>query len=130
MCHRIPIPTREPVVIPPRRKLSKKQRAAVFARTDGACYLCGEKILSGVPWDAEHPIPREIKAEDFDELLPAHKETCHRAKTSKQDAPTIAKTRRQAKKLGPEAELRKPSTMRSRPFPKGPTRKIQSRGFR
>lgn len=78
---------------PPRPRVSTKQRAEIFASTNGHCYLCGGKIQVGEAWDADHPLARELGGtDDYRELRPAHKK-CHVAKTAT-DVRTIAKSNR------------------------------------
>lgn len=88
--------TGERVIIPPRRKLSAKQRLQVLLNGNGRCYLCSEKILDG-DWEAEHPIPRELTGNDeIEHLRPAHVE-CHKPKTHGEDRPRIRKAKNQEK---------------------------------
>lgn len=82
-----------------RRHMNTTRRAKIFKAADGVCHICGEKIDgTRERWDADHVIPLEISGDDSDDnLRPAH-ERCHRAKTSKEDVPTIAKCKRVAAK--------------------------------
>lgn len=55
------------------------------------CHICGGRIDPvREPWEAEHVIPHAFGGEA---LKPAHVK-CHRAKTSKEDVPRIAKSKR------------------------------------
>ncbi len=82
-----------------RRRMNTTRRARIFQAANGICHICGEPIDgTRERWDADHVIPLEISGDDSDDnLRPAH-ERCHRAKTSKEDAPTIAKCKRVAAK--------------------------------
>jgi 5-methylcytosine-specific restriction endonuclease McrA len=77
------------------RRMSTKRRLAIFEAAKGVCHLCGGKIDgTREAWDADHVIPLEISGDDSDgNLRPAHAK-CHRAKTSGEDAPRIAKAKR------------------------------------
>lgn len=78
---------------PPRPRISRKQRIAIFEAARGECYLCGGKIKVGDAWDVEHVLARELGGSDEpDNLRPAHAK-CHRAKTA-EDAALIAKSNR------------------------------------
>ena len=78
-----------------RRRLSTRDRAALFERDNGKCHMCGLRIEAGKKWDASHRIPLACGgADDMSNLSPAHKR-CHRRHTSKVDQPWIAKVRHQ-----------------------------------
>jgi len=82
-----------------RRRMSPTRRARIFQAHGGVCHICGQ-VIDGTRerWDADHVIALEISGDDSDDnLRPAH-EACHRAKSDKQDAPTIAKAKRVAGK--------------------------------
>lgn len=98
-------------LIPPERKgFSRKVREAVAAAYDGRCDRCGEPLKPGFHLD--HVTERDLGgSNDVNNLVPLHPE-CHRIKTSAR-APVLAHVHRLAKI---EAEGRKPSTMKSRPF--------------
>jgi len=81
------------------RRMSPTRRARIFQAHGGVCHICGQ-VIDGTRerWDADHVIALEISGDDSDEnLRPAH-EACHRAKTSMEDAPTIAKAKRVQRK--------------------------------
>lgn len=104
-----------PVIIPPRRSLTRAQRVCMFDAHNGICVICETKIQVGQPWIDEHINPREISADDsMENRGPAHVH-CAREKT-KSDVKLIAKVKRvRAKHLG----IKKPSrfqTARSGPF--------------
>jgi 5-methylcytosine-specific restriction endonuclease McrA len=94
-----------PVIIPPRKSLTRAQRVKMFDSHGGICVICGLKILVGSRWIDEHINPREISGDDsMENRGPAHV-FCAKQKT-KIDQKTIAKVNRvRAKHLG----IRKPS---------------------
>lgn len=70
------------------------------------CYLCGLKIASGEPWQADHELARELGGSDEEaNLRPAHVD-CHRLK-SKADVKLIAKGNRIIRERGPIEQRRK-----------------------
>lgn len=77
-----------------RRRISARERAAIFARCGGRCHICGHRVDgTHERWEVEHIIPLELGGDDEgDNLAPAHV-ACHRDKT-KADARAIAKTKR------------------------------------
>ncbi len=78
-----------------RRRLSTRDRAALFERDNGICHMCGLRIEAGQEWEASHRIPLACGgADDMSNLSPAHKR-CHRERTSDVDQPWIAKVRHQ-----------------------------------
>ena len=78
-----------------RRRLSTRDRAALFERDNGKCHMCGLRIEAGQAWEASHRIPLACGgADDMSNLSPAHKH-CHRKHTSEVDKPWIAKVRHQ-----------------------------------
>jgi 5-methylcytosine-specific restriction enzyme A len=77
---------------PKRPALSRKQRVAIYMKTDGRCYICGQKIRGGA-WEAEHPIARQLGGTDAPEALMPCCIPCHKRKTAK-DASAIAKSKR------------------------------------
>ena len=88
------MPERAPVEIPPRKALTPKQRAELFATHRGVCHLCGGKIKAGEPWDDEHVIQRWVSGDDsLANRRPAHRLKCHPAKTAN-DAGDRAKIKR------------------------------------
>ena len=104
-----------------RKRFTDKDRARIFARNNGTCHLCKQKI-DGVreAWEIEHVIAWELTRDDSDEnLRPAHV-SCHKQKTHQQDRPAINEAkRREAKHLG----IKRPKqTMRSAPFPQSEKR--------
>lgn len=112
-----------------RRAMTKARKARIHTAAGGVCYHCHlpvDVLGPGVRYD--HYVGVWFLERDKDhDVMPAHT-ACDAPKTAA-DATRRAKTKREmAMRVGAE---RKPSTMRSRPFPKGgPKRTIQSRGFR
>lgn len=93
----------------PRRKLSTRDRLAVFERAGGICVLCSRKIAAGERWIAEHIRALGLGGEDApDNMAPAH-EACARAKTNGRDGDLarIAKAKRvKAKHIGAHRSAR------------------------
>ncbi|MBN2759496.1 MAG: HNH endonuclease [Rhodobacteraceae bacterium] len=81
------------------RRMSPTRRARIFEAHNGICHICGQQIDGTKErWDADHVIALEISGDDTDaNLAPAH-EKCHRAKTSTEDVPRIAKAKRVQRK--------------------------------
>lgn len=98
-----------------RRSFNKKDRARVFAASEGMCHLCKGAIRIGEAWEIEHVIAWALTQDDSDEnLRPAHKK-CHETKTA-QDVSNIARAkRREAKHTG---AARPKQSIRSPGFPK------------
>jgi 5-methylcytosine-specific restriction enzyme A len=91
-----------------RRSLSPLQRERIFLANGGVCHLCGRKIRAGEPWDVSHDRPLALLGEDGGDNLKVAHRACHAIQTREQDAPRIAKAKRQsAKHLG----IRKASRM-------------------
>ena len=120
---------------PPRPSMGKARRLRLWERDGGICYLCEAKVKAGEAWDIEHIIPWALSQDDSDEnLRVAHKEGCHRAKTTA-DIGRITKAKRQGLETGQQARRKKRghgSIKSGGGFPKGqkprwPKRKLQSR---
>lgn len=92
---RLTPPTGERVIIPPRRKLSPKDRLQVLLNGGGRCYLCRAKIID--QWQAEHPVPFALTGDNEVAHLRPACIPCHEPKTREQDVPQIAKAKRQEK---------------------------------
>jgi len=84
-----------------RRSFNKKDRARIFATSQGICHLCKGAIGIGEAWEVEHVTAWELTQDDSDEnLRPAHVK-CHKTKTHQQDRPAINRAkRREAKHTG------------------------------
>ena len=78
-----------------RRRISTRDRAALFDRKRGRCHLCGGPVQAGQAWDVSHDIPLACGGADDETNWDVAHRKCHRAHTAKVDAPWIAKTRRQ-----------------------------------
>lgn len=113
----------------PRKALTPKQRAVLFERWGGICHLCSQKIATGEPWDDEHVIDRWTSGDDsLENRRPAHRDTCHRAKTAG-DAKVRGKIKRIIAREDGTRRPRKPIPQRANPWPKGrkiPSKKDQS----
>lgn len=108
--------------------MHEARKRRIWEREGGLCYHCSEPVpMLGPEVRYDHVVGIWFVQQDEDaDVFPAHT-TCDAPKTAA-DATRRAKTKREMNmRVGAP---RKPSTMRSRPFPKGPKRKIQSRGFR
>lgn len=90
----------DPVIVPPRRSLTARQRVKLFDAHNGVCHICTLKIMVGEPWIDEHIDPREISAnDDMSNRAPAHV-ACAKKK-NKKDMKDIAKVYRvRARHLG------------------------------
>ena len=101
-------------VMTKRRRISTKDRVALFAREGGRCHHCAGLVTPGQAWELSHKTPLALGgADDETNWGVIHKRPCHEEVTRKVDIPTIAKAkRREAKNLG----IRKPPTLRSRGF--------------
>lgn len=105
-----------------RRSFNKKDRARIFAASEGVCHLCKGPIGIGEAWEIEHVIAWELTQDDSDEnLRPAHVK-CHKAKTHQQDRPAINRAkRREAKHTG---AIRPKQSISSAGFPKSGKRPL------
>ncbi len=87
-----PLMSRERVVIPPRKAPTKAEKVAAWNAANGICELCGKPVaLDGPGVEYDHESMREISGDDsVENLRPTHPR-CHLEKTSKHDAPKLAK---------------------------------------
>jgi len=84
-----------------RQPLTPAKRERVFLQNGGVCHLCERKIRAGEPWDVSHDRPLALLGEDGGDNLKVAHRTCHQVHTATEDAPRIAKARRQSiKHLG------------------------------
>lgn len=91
-----------------RRRLSQRDRVAMFQAAGGICHICGGRIHVGEAWECEHVIPLAQGGDDGgDNLRPAHVK-CHRSKTAKDATDTARAKRREAKFLGVTRQTSKP----------------------
>ena len=78
-----------------RRRLTTRERLAVFFDAHGICHICGCHIDAGQKWEVSHPTPLELGGvDDMTNRRPAHLK-CHRRLTAVEDIPRIAKAHRQ-----------------------------------
>jgi 5-methylcytosine-specific restriction endonuclease McrA len=76
-----------------RRRLSTRERVALFEAASGLCHICAGKIGAGERWEVEHVVPLALGGEDGgDNLRPAHVR-CHRGKSAA-DAKATARAKR------------------------------------
>lgn len=110
----------------PRKPLTGAKRAAFFEAHGGVCYLCGEKITAGEPWDDEHVIDRWTSGDDsLENRRPAHRLGCHPKKTAA-DAKVRGKIKRIIAREDGTRRPRQAIPKRANPWPKGrkiPTKK-------
>lgn len=114
-------PRPDPVEIPDRKSLTKKQRLEVLLAFGGRCAKCGDKI-SGA-FEVDHVKARGLGGlNDLSNYEPLHP-ACHAGKTPG-DQRRIAKAKRQAKKCVPRdpEEPRAPSKLKGRGFNKNITK--------
>lgn len=92
-----------------RRRLSTRERRALFEKHNETCHICTGKILPGQSWEVSHPIPLELGgADDESNRAPAHFK-CHKIQTAEIDIPAIAKAkRREARHRGFRAPSARP----------------------
>jgi 5-methylcytosine-specific restriction endonuclease McrA len=103
--------------------MTKARRLRIYIACNGRC-VCGVKVpMEGTVID--HPTQLWLGGSDEDHLLKFLCNPCNKQKTAK-DATVRAKVKRIIAKSDPDT--RKPSRMKSRPFPKG-SRPIPSRKF-
>lgn len=89
----------------PRRRLSTRDRLRVWERCVGNC-VCGRKVLTGEPWQADHPRALGLGGADNPALLVVLGPCCMPAKNAA-DAHSIAKAKRQkARHIGAKTSKR------------------------
>jgi len=81
-----------------RREFSNRTRLQAWERAGGRCEECGVKLHVGDRREYDHRIPCELGGDNSLGNCVLLCGPCHRAKTSTQDAPTIAKAKRVAGK--------------------------------
>jgi 5-methylcytosine-specific restriction enzyme A len=94
-----------------RREFSKQVKRDAFLRANGCCEgeNCGAKLSLG-KFHYDHQIPDGLGGEPTLENCQVLCAPCHKIKTTKQDVPAIAKTKRiQDRQRG----IKKPRTIRS-----------------
>ena len=103
-----------------RRAIPKAIKTAVLSRSGGMCEAEG---CEEVGREFEHRIPVALGGENTTGNLWLACRECHRAKTSGEDIPRIAKAKRQAGEKGQRARRNKAKAA-------GTYKPIKSRGFR
>lgn len=92
-----------------RRRLSTRERVAIFEREGGVCHVCLQRVRPGEAWDVSHEVPLELGGDDEGENLRVAHRKCHAVVTREQDLPAIAKAkRREAKHIGAKAPSKTP----------------------
>lgn len=91
-----------------RNEFSAKTKREAWAICDARCEACGF-ILHGKPHHFDHANPDALGGRATLDNCRVLCVACHRAKTSKEDAPRIAKSRRIRNK---EAGIKKPTKFR------------------
>lgn len=90
----------------PRRKLSPRERLAIFERCKGIC-TCGRKVQTGEKWQADHPRALGLGGADNPDDLVVLGKCCFPDKNAA-DASMIARAKRiKARHIG----IRKPRTI-------------------
>lgn len=108
----------------PRRAMTKARRRRIWEAAEGRCFMCSKPVPES--WTVlDHEIQLWMGGRDDDSNLRPLCTTCDKMKTAA-DATKRAKVRRLIQKADPAN--RKPSKMKSRPFPKV-SRPIPSRPF-
>ena len=79
-----------------RKRLTTRQRLAIFEASGGRCASCSRKLGPADKWDIDHIIPLALGGADEPENMQVLCDWCHGKKTAQEDAPRIAKARRQA----------------------------------
>lgn len=118
-----PIMSRERVVVPARKALSKADRVAAWNRVGGICWWCGKPVAClGLGVEYDHKLPRELSADDsIDNIFPMHAQPCHERKTLDEDRPRITKAHHQER-------LTRPKERKAGGFRKHPTLKRNMAG--
>jgi 5-methylcytosine-specific restriction endonuclease McrA len=113
-----------------RKAIPAAVKRAVLARSG---MICEAEGCENVGREFEHRIPVALDGENTVENIWLSCRSCHRAKTSNEDIPRIAKAKRQARLTGQQARRAagktKPIPQPANPWPAKGSRKLQSRGF-
>lgn len=114
-----------------RRRISTRERVAIFAAADGRCHICGARIMVGDAWEVSHVTPLELGgADEGDNLKVAHR-TCHRILTATEDVPRIRKAQRQhARHIGAKVSRNPMPGSRASGFKKHMDGRVTRRGER
>lgn len=109
-----PLRSKPPVIVPPRKALTKAEKVAVWNAANGLCWWCGKPVaLEGLGVAYDHRLARGLSADDTTEnLAPMHAEPCHAEKTHGKtgDIARVAHAKRQEKLTRPKE--RKPGGFR------------------
>lgn len=106
-----------------RREFPAKVRVAAFQRANGHCEGCTAHLVPG-KFAYDHQLPDWLGGEPVLSNCRVLCDACHGAKTSGEDVPRIAKTKRQRAK---HAGIRPPAQIKSRGFGKSePQRRASS----
>ena len=75
-----------------RQEFSKKTKLAAWSRCQGKCDSCGNKIITGAQYD--HRIACALGGDNDVSNCDVLCRGCHSLKTTREDVPAIAKSRR------------------------------------
>jgi 5-methylcytosine-specific restriction enzyme A len=90
-----------------RQEFTAKTRVAAFLRAEGRCEDCSAQLSVGNT-EYDHAIPCELGGDNDLRNCVVLCRSCHRAKTSRDDIPRIAKAKRN---LRSTANIRKPRSI-------------------
>jgi 5-methylcytosine-specific restriction endonuclease McrA len=98
-----------------RRRVSTRDRVALFTREGGRCHHCLGLVTPGQAWQLSHKIPLALGgADDESNWGVIHTRPCHEQLTRTVDVPAIARAkRREAAHLGAKVSA---GSLRSRGF--------------
>jgi 5-methylcytosine-specific restriction protein A len=83
------------------RSLTSTQRLALFLAANGQCQACVWPLTPGTRWEVDHIIPVALGGSRRPDNLQVLCAACHGSKTTRRDAPAIAKAKRvRARHLG------------------------------
>jgi len=92
-----------------RSSFSTSFRLSLFLERNGSCASCNTKIAAGQAWDIDHILPIALGGSNEPNNLQILCRSCHRYKTTQDDIPRIAKTKRlKAKHLGARSSAYRP----------------------
>lgn len=87
-----------------RREFSTKTKLEAFDRAGGKCEICSARLGGRVHYD--HRIPDALGGSNTSDNCSVLCVTCHGLKTTKEDVPTIAKSKRTRAKHANASEKR------------------------
>ena len=76
-----------------RKEFTRRTKLQAWDRTEGHCEECTVKIRPGNGPEYDHRIPCELGGDNSPENCQVLCKNCHGTKTTKKDAPAIAKSR-------------------------------------